>query len=60
MTVKCRTTIKALFLYFSVELDGFSCSFTFVSFIATVIMVYIVHARNVVVKIHSCFGLDII
>jgi len=38
VTVKCRTTIQALFLYFnlclSVMLDGLSCSYIHISFLA--------------------------
>jgi hypothetical protein len=37
VTLKCRTAIKALFLYFnlcpSVMLDSLSCSFTYISFL---------------------------
>ena len=37
VTVKCRTAIKELVLYFnlcgSIKLDSLSCSFTFISFL---------------------------
>jgi len=42
VTVKCRTTIKELFLYFnlclSVKLDSLSCSFTTITFLTNLVV----------------------